>query len=338
VLTLVGASFEVNGHRVFSGASVGVVLGRPDYASADDVLRDADTAMYRAKAKGKSAYVIFDDAMHAAARARLKIETELRFALERGEFRVFYQPIVDMRSGAVQGCEALVRWQHPERGLLLPMDFLAVAEEAGLLVALDWWVLEQTCRNLLRWQQRFPAHAGLVASVNMNERQFSDRDLIKSMRGIIDRVGLEPRKLALEITETIFRGGRDEAQARLRNLKALGVSLVVDDFGTGYSSLDSFATSAFDALKVDRSFVSDVTTNFRHGAIVRTITGFAENLGLRLIAEGVETWDQAELLRDLGCTLAQGNLYAPAVPVDAMEQLLEHGLPAWEGGRAGAVA
>jgi diguanylate cyclase (GGDEF)-like protein/PAS domain S-box-containing protein len=160
ILLLLGSSFEVNGHRVFSGASVGVVLGRPDYASAEDVLRDADTAMYRAKAKGKSAYVIFDDAMHAAARARLRIETELRFALERGEFRVHYQPIVDMRSGAIEGCEALVRWQHPERGLLLPVDFLGVAEEAGLLVALDWWVLEQTSRNLLRWQKDYRPIAG----------------------------------------------------------------------------------------------------------------------------------------------------------------------------------
>ena len=338
VLALLGQSFEVNGHRVFSGASVGVVLGRTDYTSSDDVLRDADTAMYRAKAKGKSAYVIFDDAMHAAARARLKIETELRFALERGEFRVFYQPIVDMADGSVQGCEALVRWQHPERGLLLPADFIGVAEEAGLVVALDWWVLEQTCRDLLRWRQRYPERDGLVASVNMNERQFADRDLIGTLDGVIRRFGLEPEKLALEITETIFRGGRDEAQARLKDLKALGVSLVVDDFGTGYSSLDSFATSAFDALKVDRSFVRDVTTNFRHGAIVRTVTGFAENLGLRLIAEGVETVEQAALLRSLGCTLAQGNLYSRPLPVDAFEQLLQNGLRQDDRGSSAAVA
>ena len=325
VVALLGASFDVNGHRVFSGASVGVVLARPDYRSADDVLRDADTAMYRAKAKGKSAYMVFDDAMHAAARSRLKIETELRFAIERGEFRVFYQPIVDMRSGALQGCEALVRWQHPQRGLLPPAEFLGIAEEAGLVVALDWWVLEQTCRNLLRWQERFPAHARLIASVNMNERQFADRDLIETLRGIIERIGIEPSKLALEITETIFRGGREEAQSRLKELKALGVSLVVDDFGTGYSSLDSFATSSFDALKVDRSFVRDVTTNFRHRAIVRTITGFAEDLGLRLIAEGIETADQATLLSELGCTLAQGDLYAAAMSLDDMETLLQDG-------------
>jgi diguanylate cyclase (GGDEF)-like protein/PAS domain S-box-containing protein len=338
VVTLLGASFEINGHRVFSGASVGVVLARPDYASADDVLRDADTAMYRAKARGKSAYMLFDDAMHSAARARLKIETELRFALERGEFRVLYQPIVDMRDGSVQGCEALVRWQHPERGLLLPADFLGVAEEAGLVVALDWWVLEQTCRNLLRWQLSYPAHANLIASVNMNERQFADRDLLATLGGVLERVGLAPGKIALEITETIFRGGREEAQARLKDLKALGVSLVVDDFGTGYSSLDSFATSSFDALKVDRSFVRDVTTNFRHRAIVRTITGFAEDLGLRLIAEGVETVEQATLLGQLGCTLAQGDLYAPPMTVQAMEELLASGLPQRRAGKASASA
>jgi len=159
----------------------------------------------------------------------------------------------------------------------------------------------------------------------MNERQFADRDLIETLRGILERIGIEPSKLALEITETIFRGGREEAQSRLKDLKALGVSLVVDDFGTGYSSLDSFATSSFDALKVDRSFVRDVTTNFRHRAIVRTITGFAEDLGLRLIAEGIETTYQAALLSELGCSLAQGDLYAAAMSLDDMETLLQTG-------------
>ena len=332
------SSFEINGHRVFSGASLGVVLGHPDYELPDQVLRDADTAMYRAKAKGKSAYVIFDEAMHAAARARLKIETDLRFALERGEFRVCYQPIVDLRSGLVQGCEALVRWQHPERGLLLPAQFLGVAEEAGLIVALDWWVLETTCRNLLRWQRRYPSHARLSASVNMNERQFADRNLVASLGSVIKRTGLDPACLALEITETIFRGGRAEAQATLKELKGLGVSLVVDDFGTGYSSLDSFATSSFDALKVDHSFVRDMVTNFRHRAIVRTITGFAEDLGLRLIAEGIETEEQAALLRDLGCTVAQGYLFAPALAVEDMERVLEEGLGPADRGRTDAVA
>ncbi|MEP6483684.1 MAG: PAS domain S-box protein [Rudaea sp.] len=338
VLSLLAGSFEVDGHRVFSGASVGVVLGREEYHSPDQILRDADTAMYRAKASGKSAYVIFDDAMHAAARARLKIETELRFALERGEFRVFYQPIVDLRSGLVRSCEALVRWQHPERGLLLPAAFLDVAEETGTIVPIDWWVLEQTCRNLVRWQRRHPAHAKLRANVNIDERQFAEPNIVASLKDIFARTGVDARDLSLEITETVFRRGRQEAEATLAGLKSLGVSLVVDDFGTGYSSLDSFATSPFDALKVDGSFVRDMVTNVRHRAIVRTIAALAQDLSLVLIAEGVELQDQADVLRDLGYVGAQGFLYAPAVAVEDMERILESGVSRSDGPTADAVA
>ena len=338
VLALLAGSFDVSGHRVFSGASLGVVLGRPEYHSPEQVLRDADTAMYRAKASGKSAYVIFDDAMHSAARARLKIETELRFALERGEFRVFYQPIIDLRSGVVHSCEALVRWMHPERGLLLPADFLGVAEETGTIVAMDWWVLEHTCRNLLRWQRRYPAHARLQAHVNVDERQFAEPDMAGTMREVLRRTGIDPSCLTLEVTETVFRRGRSEAEATLKGLKELGVSLVVDDFGTGYSSLESFATSPFDALKIDHGFVRDMVSNFRHRAIVRTIASFAEDLGIGLIAEGVETPEQASLLRELGCTGAQGHLYAPALPQEALELILDGGLQRGGGSKAGAVA
>jgi diguanylate cyclase (GGDEF)-like protein len=338
VLALLAGSFEVRGHRVFSGASVGVVLGRAEYHSPDQLLRDADTAMYRAKAGGKSAYVIFDDAMHAAARARLRLETDLRFALERGEFRIFHQPIVDLRNGRVQGFEALVRWQHPQRGLLLPDDFLGVADETGTLVALDWWVLDQVCQNLLRWQRRLPAHARLRASVNVDDRQFADPNLVEHLRGVLQRTGADPSTLALEITETVFRRGREEAAQTLHGLKQLGVSLVVDDFGTGYSSLDSFAASPFDALKIDRSFIRDMVTNFRHRAIVRTIAAFAEDMHLDLIAEGVETAEQAGLLRDLGCTVAQGFLYAPALPQGEFETLLERGFARQQDSSSSAVA
>jgi diguanylate cyclase (GGDEF)-like protein/PAS domain S-box-containing protein len=338
VLALLAGSFEVNGHRVFSGASVGVVLGRPEYHSPDQVLRDADTAMYRAKASGKSAYVIFDDAMHAAARARLKLETDLRFALERGEFRVFYQPIIDLDTGVVQSCEALVRWMHPERGLLMPAAFLGVAEETGTIVAIDWWVLEQTCRNLVRWQRRHPAHAKLRVNVNIDERQFAEPTVVEGVRDILERSGVDPACLALEVTETVFRRGRAEAETTLNRLKKLGVALVVDDFGTGYSSLDSFATSPFDSLKVDSSFVRDMVTNFRHRAIVRTIAALAADLGLGLIAEGVETQDQAEVLRELGYRRAQGFLYSPAIPLEELDRILEHGIGGQDSSRTGAVA
>lgn len=326
VLGLLRDSFDINGHAVYSGASLGVVLGNSSYQTPDQVLRDADIAMYQAKANGKSAHVIFDDAMHAAARERLKLETDLRMAFERREFRVFYQPIVSLRDASIMGFESLVRWQHPQRGLLLPMDFLGTADETGLIVAMDWWVLEQTCKQLARWQREFPQHAQLRANINIDERQFADRDIVATLRTILKRTGVHPSSLALEITETVFRRGRTGAESTLRALKEFGVSLVVDDFGTGYSSFDSFVTSPFDALKVDHNFVRDMVSNYRHRAIVRTIAAFAQDLGLGLTAEGVETREQADLLAGLNCVGAQGFLYAHPMPAEQMERVLGDGL------------
>lgn len=325
LLQVLGEPFVFDGHRIYSGASIGIVLGRAAYETPEQVLRDADTAMYRAKARGKSAYVVFDEAMHQAARERLRLETDLREAVERTEFRVHYQPLVDLRSGVVVGCEALVRWAHPQRGLLQPPQFLGVAEETGLIVAIDWWVLEQACRQLRDWQQRYPAFARLRANVNVDDRQFAERDVAAGIGRVLERTGLSASSLAIEVTETVFRAGRGQAEAILAEVKRLGVNLVVDDFGTGYSSLDSFASSPFDALKIDRSFVRDMESNRRHRAIVRTISGFAEDLGLSLTAEGVETQAQAELLMAMGCGTAQGFLYAPALAAAEMEQVLASG-------------
>ena len=326
VLGLLGESIEIQGHQVYTGASVGIVLGHPDYLSPDQILRDADTAMYRAKASGKAGYVVFDDAMHQAARARLRLETDLRMGLARDEFRVYYQPIIDLGGGGVVGCEALVRWQHPERGLLGPPMFLDAAEESGLIVPLDWWVLEQACRQVCAWQRRNPEFAALRVNVNLDERQFAERDLVKALRGVLERTGLDPACLALEVTETVFRRGRGGAEETLWALKELGVLLVVDDFGTGYSSLESFASAPFDALKIDRSFVVDMETNPRHRAIVRTIVSLAEELGLMLTAEGVETPAQAQLLHGMGCSTAQGFLYARPMPAEAMSEVLSVGM------------
>lgn len=326
VLGLFSDPFTIRGHTVYSGASVGIVLGHPDYQAPDQVLRDADTAMYRAKAAGKAAYVVFDEAMHLAARARLTLETDLRGAIDRAEFCVFYQPIVDLGSGSVIGCEALVRWQHPERGLLPPPEFLAAAEESGLIVPLDWWVLEHACRQLLTWQRRYPAFGTLRINVNLDERQFAERHLARLLGEVLDRVGLEPTSLALEVTETVFRRGRRDVEETLWQLKELGPLLVVDDFGTGYSSLESFTSAPFDALKIDRSFICDMETNPRHRAIVRTITGFADELGLLLTAEGVETPGQAQLLLSMGCGSAQGFLYARPMPPETFDEVLAVGL------------
>ncbi|MBL8298689.1 MAG: PAS domain S-box protein [Rhodanobacteraceae bacterium] len=325
LLLVLGEPFVFDGHRVYSGASIGIVMGRPGYATPEHVLRDADTAMYRAKARGKSAYVVFDEAMHQAARERLRLETDLREGIERAEFRVHYQPVVDLRSGAIVGCEALLRWAHPQRGLLHPPQFLGVAEETGLIVPIDWWGLEEACRQLCTWQRRYPAYSRLRINVNVDERQFAERDVAAGIGRVLARTELAAASLAIEVTETVFRAGRGQAEAILAEVKRLGVSLVVDDFGTGYSSLDSFASSPFDALKIDRSFVRDMESNRRHRAIVRTISGFAEDLGLSLTAEGVETQAQAELLMAMGCGTAQGFLYAPALAAEAMEQVLASG-------------
>ena len=325
VLSLFEAPFPMHGQAVFSGASIGIVLGRAEYQTPDQVLRDADTAMYRAKARGKSGYVIFDEAMHAAARVRFRLENDLRRALDRHEFRVYYQPIVDLASGGIVGCEALARWQHPERGLLDPAEFLHVAEETGIIVGIDWWVLAESCAKVAQWQRRYPAFASLALSVNVDERQMADRKFVEEMARAIELAGIPPPRVSLEVTETVFRSGSGDLNAVFAGLKRIGVMLVVDDFGTGYSSLESFAASPFDALKIDRSFVHDVESNPRHRAIVRTISRFADDLGLKLTAEGVETPAQARLLGELGCSTAQGFLYSQPLAAEAMEQLLDGG-------------
>jgi diguanylate cyclase (GGDEF)-like protein/PAS domain S-box-containing protein len=322
VLGLFARPFDIGGHRVWSGASVGIVVGSNTYRTVDQVMRDADTAMYRAKAQGKASHVVFDEAMGSAARARFQLETDLRHALERNEFRVYYQPIVSMETGAVVAAEALVRWQHPQRGLLLPHDFLAVAEESGTVAEIDWWVLETACTQVLDWQRRLPTCAELRINVNVDERQVSAPSFADDLGDALLRSGIAARHVWLEITETVFRLGRGRSATLLGSLKALGVGLVVDDFGTGYSSLDLFAASPFDGLKVDRAFVADVETNRRHRAIVRTITRFAEDLGLNLTAEGVESAEQANMVRELGCQQAQGFLYSPPLPAEEFEALV----------------
>ena len=322
VLRVFEQPFEVAGQQVFSAASVGIVVGRREYESPDQVLRDADTAMYRAKAAGKSGFVVFDEAMHQEALSRLQLETDIRLALERGEFRVHYQPIVDVASGRMVGAEALVRWEHPLRGLLVPSDFLAVAEETGLIVEMDTWVLREACRQLASWRRRFPGRADFAMNVNVDEKQMVSAEIVEEVFSLLQSHGFPPACLRLEVTETAFRSGRGQAEQRLLALKALGVGLVVDDFGTGYSSLESFAASPFDALKMDQVFIRDIDRNPRHRAIVRTITGFAEELGLALTAEGIESEAQRRVLVGLGCQFGQGYLFARPLPAEQFEQLL----------------
>ncbi len=322
VLDLFEQPFEIGGQQVFSSASLGIVLGRPDYESPDQVLRDADTAMYRAKAAGKSGYVVFDEGMHTQARDRLQMETDFRLAFERGEFLLHYQPIVELATGKLLCAEALVRWQHPKRGLLPPSAFLPIAEETGLITDLDRWVLGEACRQLADWRTRYPGQDGLVINVNVDEQQMASKEMLEDVFHLLHTHDLPPSRLRLEVTETVFRSGRKHAMAQLDSLKSLGVGLAVDDFGTGYSSLESFAASAFDALKVDQIFVRDLETNPRHRAIVRTIIGFGKDLGLLLTAEGIETEGQRRLLLEMGCELGQGYLFSEPLPPNEFEQRL----------------
>ena len=322
VLALFERPFNIGGQQVFSAASLGIVLGRPDYDSPDQVLRDADNAMYRAKAAGKSGYVVFDEGMHAEAQMRLQMETDFRLALERSEFVLHYQPIVALDGGRLVGAEALVRWQHPIRGLLLPAQFLPLAEETGLIVELDSWVLREACRQLALWRNQRADWQALVMNVNVDERQMGSPELTEDVFHLLQQHKLPPSCLRLEVTESVFRPGSGHAKKQLEDLKALGVGLAVDDFGTGYSSLEAFSASSFDALKVDQSFVRDVTVNSRHRAIVRTIIGFAKDLGLLLTAEGIETDEQRQLLLELGCEFGQGNLFAKALTPAEFERRL----------------
>ncbi len=322
VLSLFERPFDIGVQQVFSAVSIGIVLGRPDYESPDQVLRDADNAMYRAKAAGKSGFVVFDEGMHAEARLRLRMETDFRLAFEHGEFSLDYQPIVDLNNRRLVGVEALVRWRHPIRGVIPPSQFLPLAEETGLITELDRWVLIEACRQLGAWRRLRPDWQNLVMNVNVDERQVGSPQILAEVARALEAHAIPASCLRLEITETVFRSGSGFAQNHLSALKDLGVGLAVDDFGTGYSSLEAFAASPFDALKIDQSFVRDISFNSRHRAIVKTVIGFANDLGLLLTAEGIETEEQRQLLISLGCQYGQGFLFAKPLSPDEFEQQL----------------
>ena len=315
------APFLLHGHQVFSDASIGIVLIEDGRVQPEAILRDADTAMFSAKSQGMG-YALFDQKMHAAARERLALETDLRFALSRGELLPWYQPIWSLAEQRMVGVEALVRWQHPQRGLLAPAQFLGVAEDTGRLPAIDLQMLEQSLQQLRHWQALHGGKAPRLLSVNVSDRLFACAEFPATLQRLLERSGVDPRQVHLEITETVFRAGIGSLRQALAALKATGVCLVVDDFGTGYSSLVSFSEADFDGLKVDRGFISDLHSNPRHRAIVRTIVQFAQDLGLSLVAEGVENDMQAQILQELGCDLVQGFRYAAPLPAAALDAWL----------------
>ena len=323
VLDVLRAPLAVQDHEVFVRGSVGVATAEPGAASAEDLLRDADAAMYHAKRAGGARAEWFQPGMHAAALERLALATDLRRAIERDEFEVHYQPIVDLRSETIKGVEALVRWQHPERGMLSPGSFISLAEETGLIGALGMWVLRAACRQVRYWQQLQPhGEAPLGVSVNLSAWQFHDADLVAQIAEIIDEVGLDPSSLTLEITEGLLLQDGQGVMERLNALKTLGVNLALDDFGTGYSSLSYLQRFPIDVLKIDKSFVDRISEGAEPAAVVRTIVALSESLQLRTVAEGIEEPEQVAHLRSLGCERGQGYFWAKPLPADSLGQLL----------------
>ncbi|MGC2239079.1 MAG: EAL domain-containing protein [Pyrinomonadaceae bacterium] len=309
--------FKLSGREVFISASIGIALRDAKYKTPEEMLRDADIAMYRAKSSGKGRHEIFNHEMHAQISNRLRLETELRLALERSEFAVFYQPIVQIDNNQLIGFEALVRWFHPERGQIMPGEFIPVAEETGLIIPLGEWILRESCRQVREWQQRFPLKDDLTISVNLSCKQFMQRDLAGRVAEILQETGLDARCLRLEVTESHVMENSEVAITIMNRLRSLGVQLSIDDFGTGYSSLSYLQRLPINYLKIDRSFINLMNSNHENGEIVRAIVMLAKNLNMQVIAEGIETEEQALKLINLDCPFGQGYFYSK--PTDAMQ-------------------
>jgi diguanylate cyclase (GGDEF)-like protein/PAS domain S-box-containing protein len=304
---------KVSGQDIFATVSIGIAYGGTQYESSEDMLRDADTAMYHAKSMGKARFQIFDDSMHARAVGLLKLEHSLRRATERNEFVLHYQPIVSLKDEKTAGFEALVRWNHPERGIVGPYEFIHLAEETGLIFRIGGWTLREACHWLSRSENRLPDN--LTVNVNLSGRQFSQGDLIEEVQNVLSETGLAPGRLKLEITESVIMENPEMAVDLLKRLRALGTHLCIDDFGTGYSSLSYLLRFPADTLKIDRSFVNALGKGGRNEDIVGAIVTLAKSLDMDLVAEGVETVEQRDILRSLGCNYGQGYLYSR--PLDA---------------------
>ncbi|EDX70671.1 PAS fold family [Coleofasciculus chthonoplastes PCC 7420] len=322
------APFNLNNHEVFTSASIGIALSSTGYERSEDILRDADIAMYRAKELGKARHEIFDKIMHARALELLRLENDLRRALERQEFEVYYQPITSLVTGMLTGFEALVRWRHPELGLVSPAEFIPVAEDTGLIIPLGEWVLHEACRQLRMWHTQFPTPEPLKMSVNLSGKQIKEPDLIEQIDHILAETGLDGSFLKLEITESILMENAETVTKMLLQLRARNIQLSVDDFGTGYSSLSYLHRFPVNTLKIDRSFVSKMNPKNRNTEIIRTIITLAHSLRMDVIAEGVETLEQLTELKLLNCEQGQGYLFSKPLTKCAAGLLLG-GIPQW---------
>ncbi|MGK7924659.1 MAG: putative bifunctional diguanylate cyclase/phosphodiesterase [Spirulina sp.] len=311
--------FPLDGHEVFTTASIGIAFSSPEYWQPEELLRNADLAMYQAKAKGRARYEIFDRTLHETALQRLQVEQDLRRALLEEEFRVFYQPIINLRSGRLQGFEALIRWLHPQRGWISPDEFIPIAEETGLIVEIGEWVLREACRQRARWHTQFPRDRELSVSVNLSGQQLKDPEFLAKIDRILAETELNGNRLKLELTESMLMEDVDAIALRLSQLRMRAIQLSIDDFGTGYSSLSYLQRFPVNTLKIDRSFVCRMCDKSDNSKIVETILTLAHQLGMEAIAEGIETKEQLEQLHRLGCEAGQGYLFAPPLTPEEAE-------------------
>lgn len=314
--------FEIEGQQIVITASIGIAVGNTATAAADDLLRDAEIAMYRAKRTGRARCEVFDTLMHTGALKRLQLETDMRKALDSGELHVYYQPVVSLSTGLIVGFEALSRWPRPQ-GMVMPNDFIPVADETGMILTINRQLLWEGCQQLRDWQKRYPSDPPLSLSVNISPKQFAQPDLALQIAQSIDQSGIDRSCVNLEITETIAMADAERSGVVLSQLKALGVHVDIDDFGTGYSSLSRLQRFPVDTLKIDRAFVSGMESNKDTLEIVRIIVMLAKHLALRVVAEGIETETQLGLLRSIGCGYGQGYLFSKPVEVEIIEKLLE---------------
>jgi diguanylate cyclase (GGDEF)-like protein/PAS domain S-box-containing protein len=330
LMKAVTAPFVLSGKEVFTSVSIGIALSNASYEEPEEILRDADTAMYRSKSLGKARYEVFDADMRASVMARLQLEMDMRRALERGEFSNSYQPIVSLASGKIVGFEALLRWQHPTRGQVGPQEFISVAEETGVIRQLGWWNLHEACRQMSEWRTKYDAYSDLTMSVNLSPKQFLQPNLLADIQSLLLELGLPPNSLKLELTESTVMGDPSAAIEMLEQIKAYGISLAIDDFGTGYSSLSYLHRFPLDTLKIDRSFISEMGDGQNNGGmeIARTILPMASNLHLEVVAEGVETSEQVAMLKQLHCKYGQGYYFSKPLSADEAGLLLAE-QPTW---------
>ena len=314
--------FSFEGQEVYTSASIGITFSDKAKRKAEDFLRDSDTAMYRAKATGKARYQIFDAAMNIRSMNILQTENDLRRAVEREEFFVVYQPIINLKNGEIREFEALVRWNHPEHGFIPPNDFIPLAEETGLIMAIDRWVLTEACRQLCEWQKNSIYKDSLSISVNLSTKLLINTNLSRQIRDLTESMNLNPRCLKLEVTETSVMENAEIALQILSDISDLGVRISSDDFGTGYSSLSYLHRFPFERLKIDRSFIGRMDTDEKSEEIVRTILTLADNLNLEVVAEGIENEQQFHRLRELGCEFGQGYLFSKPVEAEAAGKMI----------------